>query len=248
MNLDPIPSHVAIIMDGNGRWAKKRNLPRVAGHKSGIDVVKKIINHTLDRNIKYLTLFAFSTENWLRPKEEVEELMNLLDFYIDKELYKALEKNIKFLYSGRIGDIPKNIRKKIYKAIELSKNNNKMILNFALSYGGQEEIVDAIKKILSDHRENKIDIEDINKKTIYQYMYNPEVPDIDLLIRTSGEKRISNFMLWRLAYTELFFTNTLWPDFTCEEFDNAIEDYLNRKRRYGLIDEQIFKKTTNDKY
>ena len=237
-----LPSHVAIIMDGNGRWAKLRNLPRVAGHRAGINVVKEIVKHATHLGLPYLTLFAFSSENWLRPKDEVNELMNLLDFYLENELPKAFEDNIKFIVSGRIENIPSSIREKIYAAINNSKNNTAMTLNLALSYSSREEILDAVKKLIADYSKQLIDIEHITEKVFSKYLYNPELPDVDLLIRTSGEKRISNFMLWQLAYTELYFTNTLWPEFTTSEFDEAIEDYLKRMRRFGLTDEQILKR------
>lgn len=236
-----LPRHVAIIMDGNGRWAGLRNLPRVAGHKAGVNIVREVVKHSLSIGLPYLTLFAFSSENWLRPKDEVSELMNLLNFYLDKELPKVFEDNIKFIVSGRILNIPSNIRDKIFSAVENSKNNTAMTLNLALSYGGREEIVDAVKKLIIDYDNNVIDIENLNEKNLASYLYNPELPDIDLLIRTSGEKRISNFMLWKLAYAELYFTDTLWPDFTTVEFEKAIKDYLKRKRRFGLTDEQIIK-------
>jgi undecaprenyl diphosphate synthase len=244
VKLNP-PKHVAIIMDGNGRWAKIRNLPRVAGHRAGIKVVEQIVKHALNIGLPHLTLFAFSSENWLRPKDEVNELMNLLDFYLENELPKAFEDNIKFIVSGRIENIPSYIREKIFAAINNSKNNTAMTLNLALSYGSREEILDAIKKLIADYSKNLIDAEHITEKVFSRYLYNPELPDIDLLIRTSGEKRISNFMLWQLAYTELYFTNTLWPDFSTTEFDEAIKDYLKRKRRFGLTDEQILNKEYN---
>ena len=228
-------------MDGNGRWARLRSLPRVAGHKAGVNIVREVVKHSLSKGLPFLTLFAFSSENWLRPKDEVSELMNLLNFYLDNELPKVFEDNIKFIVSGRIVNIPSNIRDKIFSAVENSKNNTAMTLNLALSYGGREEIVDAVKKLLIDYNNNIIDVENLNEKIFSNYLYNPELPDIDLLIRTSGEKRISNFMLWKLAYTELYFTDTLWPDFTTVEFETAIKDYLKRKRRFGLTDEQILK-------
>jgi undecaprenyl diphosphate synthase len=237
-----LPRHVAIIMDGNGRWAKGRNLPRVAGHKAGVNVVKEIVKHSTHLNLPYLTLFAFSSENWLRPQDEVNELMNLLDMYLEKELPKAFDDNIRFIVSGRITNIPVAIRNKIYAAIDSSKLNSGMTLNLALSYGGREEIIDAIKKIISDYVEKKVDLQEICEDSFVKYLYNPDLPDIDLLIRTSGEKRVSNFMLWRIAYAELYFTDTLWPDFTTLEFDRAIEDYLKRIRRFGLTDEQLSRK------
>lgn len=237
------PHHVAIIMDGNGRWARMRGLPRVAGHKAGVNVVKEIVRHSSHSGLPYLTLFAFSTENWLRPKDEVDELMSLLNFYLEKELPKAFEDNIKFLVSGRISNIPSEIKNKIYEAIENSKKNTGMTLNLALSYGGREEIIDAIKNVIVAYENKLIELQNFNEDIFERYLYNPDLPDVDLLIRTSGEKRISNFMLWKIAYTELYFTDTLWPDFTTREFDEAIEDYLKRRRRFGLTDEQILKGT-----
>lgn len=238
--------HVAIIMDGNGRWAKSQNLPRLAGHRAGANVAKEIIKHAAKKKIPFLTLFAFSTENWLRPHQEVKELMRLLEYYIDKELKLAIDEGIKFVVSGRIGDMPLRIRKKILQAIENSAKNEGMTLNLALSYGGREEIVDAAKKIALDASFGRINVDGINENIFERYLYNPKLPDIDLLIRTSGEKRISNFMLWRLAYTELLFTDTLWPDFTTKEFDEDLESYPKRMRRFGLTDEQILNQRNID--
>ncbi|WP_423324234.1 isoprenyl transferase [Deferribacter abyssi] len=230
---EKIPSHVAIIMDGNGRWAKKRGLPRIFGHRAGVKAVEKIVSHAANIGIKYLSLFAFSTENWLRPKDEVSGLMMLLSEFVDKKFFEIIEKDIKFVVSGRLIDLPDEPRSKVLKLIETSKNNTGMVLNLALNYGGRKEIVDAVNKILAS------DIKDIDEKVFSGFLYSPEVPDIDLLIRTSGEMRISNFMLWRLAYAELYFTKTLWPDFDEAEFDKAIFDYQNRDRRFGMTDEQI---------
>jgi undecaprenyl diphosphate synthase len=220
-----------------------RDLPRVAGHKAGVNVVKEIVRHSSHSGLPYLTLFAFSTENWLRPKDEVDELMSLLNFYLEKELPKAFEDNIKFLVSGRISNIPSEIKNKIYEAIENSKKNTGMTLNLALSYGGREEIIDAIKNVIVAYENKLIELQNFNEDIFERYLYNQDLPGVDLLIRTSGEKRISNFMLWKIAYTELYFTDTLWPDFTTREFDEAIEDYLKRRRRFGLTDEQILKGT-----
>ncbi|MGA1846446.1 isoprenyl transferase [Deferribacter abyssi] len=233
MQEEKIPSHVAIIMDGNGRWAKKRGLPRIFGHRAGVKAVEKIVSHAANIGIKYLSLFAFSTENWLRPKDEVSGLMMLLSEFVDKKFFEIIEKDIKFVVSGRLIDLPDEPRSKVLKLIETSKNNTGMVLNLALNYGGRKEIVDAVNKILAS------DIKDIDEKVFSGFLYSPEVPDIDLLIRTSGEMRISNFMLWRLAYAELYFTKTLWPDFDEAEFDKAIFDYQNRDRRFGMTDEQI---------
>ncbi|KAA0257748.1 isoprenyl transferase [Deferribacter autotrophicus] len=228
-----IPAHVAIIMDGNGRWAKKRGLPRIFGHRAGVQAVEKIVSHASNLGVKYLSLFAFSTENWLRPEDEVSGLMTLLSEFVDKKFSDIIEKNIKFIVSGRLMELPDEPRSKVLKLIETSKNNTGMVLNLALNYGGRKEIVDAINKILDSG------IKEIDEKIFSDFLYSPEVPDIDLLIRTSGEMRISNFMLWRLAYAELYFTKTLWPDFDEKEFDKAILDYQKRDRRFGMTDEQI---------
>ncbi|MGA1862408.1 isoprenyl transferase [Deferribacter thermophilus] len=233
MNLNKTPLHVAIIMDGNGRWAKKRNLPRIFGHKAGMNAVEKIVPYAAKKGIKYLSLFAFSTENWLRPKEEVEGLMEILSEFIDKEFNKIMENNIKIVVSGRLEQIPEIPRTKLLNLMEKSEKNRGMVLNLALSYGGRSEIVDAVNKII------KSDIKEVQEDSFVKYLYNPEIPDVDLLIRTSGEMRISNFMLWRLAYAELYFTDVLWPDFNEEEFDKALNDYANRSRRFGMTDEQI---------
>ena len=234
-----IPKHVAIIMDGNGRWAKRRNLPRIFGHKEGVRAVKRITEHAVKRNIKYLTLYAFSTENWLRPKEEVLALMGLLDEYIDSELKTIIERNIIFKVSGQIERIPENTRKKLINAIENSASNSGLTLNLALSYGGQIELYEAAVKFTKYCMENRVNPEDLSKNDFRNFLYHPEIPDIDLLIRTSGEKRISNFMLWRISYSELYFTDTLWPGFFEDEFDLALDDYATRQRRFGKIDEQV---------
>jgi len=234
-----LPEHVAIIMDGNGRWAKKRNLSRIEGHREGIKVIKNIIKHASLKPLSYLTLFAFSTDNWLRPANEVDELMRLLEIYLDTELEEAIEENIKFVTSGRLLDIPSEIRNKLITSRDKSSKNTGMVLNMALSYGGREELVDAAKAIMKDFMRKKSDIDILDEKLFCRYLYNPSVPDIDLLIRTSGEKRISNFMLWNLAYSELYFTDTLWPDYRDHDFDAAIVDYMARQRRFGMTDEQL---------
>ncbi len=231
--------HVAIIMDGNGRWAKKRALPRVVGHKAGGKALKKIITHAAKNHLKVLSIYAFSAENWLRPKEEVAFLMQLLDEYIIDEWASITENNIKFLVSGNISLIPEKTRDALIKLMEETKNNTGLILNMALSYSGQDEILDCVKKISTFVLNNEISIENITKETIVDNLYNKELPEVDLLIRTSGEKRISNFMLWRISYAELYFTDVLWPDFDENEFDNAIKEYKKRVRRFGKTDEQL---------
>ena len=231
--------HVAIIMDGNGRWAKKRGLPRVFGHKEGVHAAKNIVTYARKNNLKALSMFAFSAENWLRPKEEVSFLIDLLNDYVLSEWSSIIDNNIKFIVSGNIERIPEKTRNNLLSLIDASKNNTGMILNMVLSYSAQDEMIDAFKSMYKDIEQGKIDINNITYKDIQNKLYNPELSDIDLLIRTSGEKRISNFMLFRLSYSELYFTDTLWPDFKEQDFDKAIEDFNSRIRRFGKTDEQI---------
>jgi undecaprenyl diphosphate synthase len=235
------PVHIGIIMDGNGRWAKRRGLPRVFGHKEGMKAVRRIVAHAAERGIKYLSLFAFSTENWNRPEEEVSALMRLLNDYLQKEINTIIEKGISLKVSGRISMLPKATQKKLMDAVEISRDNKRMTLNLCLSYGGRAEIIDAAAQIAKDVKNGILNIEDIESK-FSDYLYNPDIPDIDLLIRTSGEQRISNFMLYRVAYSELYFTQTLWPGFYEDEFDLAIDEYMTRRRRFGKTDEQIYDK------
>ena len=225
--------HIAIIMDGNGRWAKKRAMPRTFGHKKGAENVVNITRAMKDSGIKFLTLYAFSTENWQRSKDEVDALMNLLNEYLDKELQEIMENNVKIIFIGEKGMLSDNIRSKIEKLENESKNNTDLTLCIALSYGSRQEIVNAIKGIASDVIDGKISISDIDTKLVSESLYTKDIPDPDILIRTSGEQRISNYLLWQLAYTELFFTNTLWPDFSKEELLDIIEQFNNRERRYG---------------
>lgn len=233
-----LPKHVGIIMDGNGRWAKRRGLPRIFGHREGVKAVKRIVSYAAERGIKYLSLFAFSTENWNRPKEEVSALMKLLNEYLQKEINELIEKGVSLRVSGRIDMLPGETRQQLIDAIELSKNNNKLILNLCLSYGGRTEIIDAAKNAAMDLASGKLTLEEFDQN-FDKYLYNPDIPDIDLLIRTSGEQRISNFMLYRIAYSELYFTQTLWPGFYEDEFDLAIDEYQTRQRRFGKTDEQV---------
>jgi len=225
-------------MDGNGRWAKRRGLPRIFGHREGVKAVKRIVSYAAKRGIKYLSLFAFSTENWNRPKEEVSALMKLLNEYLQKEINELIEKGVSLRVSGRIDMLPGETRQQLIDAIELSKNNNKLILNLCLSYGGRTEIIDAAKNAAMDLASGKLTLEEFDQN-FDKYLYNPDIPDIDLLIRTSGEQRISNFMLYRIAYSELYFTQTLWPGFYEDEFDLAIDEYQTRQRRFGKTDEQV---------
>lgn len=230
-----LPIHVAIIMDGNGRWAQKRGLSRIYGHKRGVERTEEIIEAAKEIGIKYLTLFTFSTENWKRPEEEVNFLMGLLEDYLQSKMNKLIEENIRFNVMGRISGLPKNVQALINEAMERSAHCRDMVLTLALNYGGRAEIVDAVKKIAKRLMDNGFNPNDIDEEIFARFLYCPQIPEPDLLIRTSGEMRISNFMLWQLAYTELYFTDTLWPDFTKEEFAKAIEDYMRRERRFGGV-------------
>ncbi len=229
-NLYKIPTHVAVIMDGNGRWAKRRGLPRVFGHREGAKSVEKAISFAKDVGIRYLSLFAFSTENWERPKSEIEAIFSLLVEYVNKKVPYLIEKNARLRFIGRREGLPEHIIKTIGEAEEKTKHCDSLDVIIALNYSGRSEIIDAVKKIVAENP----DVE-INEENFRNYLYLPEVPDPDLLIRTSGEKRISNFMLWELAYTELYFTETLWPDFDEEEFLKALYDYQSRERRFGKV-------------
>ncbi|QQY80846.1 isoprenyl transferase [Keratinibaculum paraultunense] len=235
IDINNIPSHVAIIMDGNGRWAKERFLPRTAGHQEGMKRVIEIVEVAEKLNIKYLSLYAFSTENWKRPKEEIEGLMKLLVQYIRSELNKICKNNIRIQTMGDISKLPETPRKEVERAIEKTKNNNKMVLNIGLNYGGRDEIVRAVKNILEDVKMGKINEKDINTKNFSNYLYTNGIPDPDLLIRPSGELRLSNFMLYQIAYTEFWFSDIYWPDFKEEHFYKAIIDYQKRDRRFGGI-------------
>lgn len=230
-----IPEHVAIIMDGNGRWAKKRLLPRTTGHKIGVERIKDILRVAKKLKIKYITLYAFSTENWKRPKEEVGVLMNLLFTYLKKNLKELNKEDVKLNIFGSIDTIPEKVKKEVENSLEITKNNKSIILNIAIDYGSRAEIVKAVKKITEEIKDNKIKIEDINEESFKNYLFTQNQPDPDLLIRTSGEERLSNFLLYQIAYSEFVFTETLWPDFTEEEFLKTIETYQKRNRRFGAI-------------
>ena len=225
-----IPNHVAIIMDGNNRWTKKKKLKGFAGHEKGIDSIQTAVDTAIFYNIKFLTLFSFSSENWARPKKEVKFLMNLLRRYLSKKIKKLMESNISIKMIGDKKKLPKDIVNKIEKYQKLTSKNNKLHLNFALNYGSRNEILIALIKIISKYVKKKILI---NEETISSNLYTKNIPDPDLLIRTSGEKRISNFLLWQLAYTELVFLDVLWPDFKKKHFADALNQYSKRVRRYG---------------
>jgi undecaprenyl diphosphate synthase len=230
-----LPVHVAIIMDGNGRWAKKKLMNRVFGHEKGAETVREVITACRELKIKILTLYAFSTENWSRPEKEVNTLMKLLKKFILAEKDELHKKNIKLNVIGQKKRLPVDVQKELDLAIEQTKNNTAMILNLALSYGAREEITRAVRKIVYDAKQEKFFPEDINEDMVSQYLYTDGMPDPDLLIRTSGEMRVSNFLLWQIAYSEFFITETLWPDFTRDEFINILRDYQKRDRRYGKI-------------
>ncbi len=236
--MNQLPNHVAIIMDGNGRWAKRRGLPRIFGHREGVKAVKRIVTHAANTGISALSLFAFSSENWLRPKDEVTSLMKLLSEFLDNELNNIIKQNIKLVVSGRMQLLPEDVREKLLNVMNMSSLNTGLTLNLCLSYGGRQEIVDAAKAYCRMLSENEA-VEMNNDDFFRNFLYNPELADIDLLIRTSGEKRLSNFMLWQLAYAELYFTQTLWPGFYEDEFDLALDEYSTRIRRFGRTDEQI---------
>jgi len=236
-----IPSHVAIIMDGNGRWAKKKGKLRVFGHSNGVNSVRETIEAAAEIGVKVLTLFAFSTENWSRPKKEVDTLMSLLATSLRREL-KSLQKNkIQLRAIGAIENLPNRTQKELNEVIQKTENNDRMILNLALSYGSRAEIVNAVKNISKKVVNNDLNIENIDEKVINNHLYTFSLPDVDFLIRTSGEQRISNFLLWQIAYAELYFTKTLWPDFKKQDFYTAIVEYQERERRYGKTSEQIDK-------
>jgi undecaprenyl diphosphate synthase len=228
-----LPQHIAIIMDGNGRWAKKRGLPRMAGHREGINSVRDIVEVCGQLDVKVLTLYTFSLENWRRPRMEVSALMGLLVRTINKEVEDLNRNNVKVQTIGHLDDLPEKARKGMLQAIEKTQNNTGLILNLALSYGARQEIVEAVKKILDKPPK------ELTEQTISSLLYTSGLPDPDLLIRTSGEFRISNFLLWQLAYTEIVVTDVLWPDFRRKELYKAIIDYQSRERRFGLISEQI---------
>jgi len=225
--------HLAIIMDGNGRWAKERGLPRSAGHKEGVKAVKRVISNCIDLNIPILTLFAFSTENWKRPKNEVFYLIKLFKKAINREKENLIKNNIRINFLGRLKDLPDSIIKLMNEVAELTKKNNKLILNIAINYGGRAEIVDAINSIIPMVYEKKIKIEDINEDTVRDNLYTHGLPDPDLLIRTAGEMRISNFMIWQIAYAEFWVTPVYWPDFDKINLIEAIKDFQKRVRKFG---------------
>jgi len=236
---EKLPRHIAIIMDGNGRWAKNKALSRISGHLKGVNAVREVVTACRELGIKVLTLYAFSIENWKRPAEEVNALMGLLKEYLQKECEEMLQNNIRLNAIGRLSDLPPDVQATLQETIKQTEHCDGMILNLALSYGGRSEILHAVQGIVSDLKKDKIKPEEITVQRFSQYLWTHGLPDPDLLIRTSGEFRISNFLLWQIAYTELYVTDTLWPDFDQRELSKAIADYQSRERRFGLISEQL---------
>jgi undecaprenyl diphosphate synthase len=229
------PTHVAIIMDGNGRWALSRGLPRIAGHRAGTENLRRVFEGCGELGIKYLTLYAFSTENWGRPAEEVRGLMRILEDVIDSELQELDEQGVQLRHIGVIDQLDERLRKKVLEAVEKTKGNDKLVLNIAFNYGGRDEIVRAIKHIIEDG----VPAGDVTDELVGKYLYTRDVPDPDLVIRTSGELRISNFLIWQAAYAEWYFTPVYWPDFGKEELRKAVEEFAARERRYGHTSEQL---------
>lgn len=235
LDRDNIPKHIAIIMDGNGRWAKEKKLPRTMGHKAGVETIRKIVKESKDLGVEYLTLYAFSTENWKRPKDEVSALMKLLVEYLRNELEELNKNEVSIRISGDITKLPKDAEREIKQAIDITRDNKGIVLNIAFNYGGRDEILRAVKNISTDVKSNKIDINDIDEKIFNSYLYTANIPDPDLIIRPSGEMRISNFLLWQCAYSEFWFSNVFWPDFDEKHLHKAIIDFQQRNRRYGGV-------------
>ena len=233
---DRVPKHVAIIMDGNGRWALSRGLPRLAGHKAGTENLRRVIRASVEFGVKYLTIYAFSTENWGRPPEEVKGLLYILEDVIDRELAELNQEGVQLHHIGRLERLSASLQKKVLKAVELTKNNDRLVLNVAFNYGGRDEIINAIQRIIKDG----IAPEAVTADLVSQYLYTAGVPDPDLIIRTSGELRISNFLIWQAAYAELYVTPKYWPDFDREEYYRAIETFATRDRRYGKVSSEEY--------
>jgi undecaprenyl diphosphate synthase len=233
IDFNNIPTHIAIIMDGNGRWAKQRFLPRTIGHKAGVEAIRDVVKECSTLGVKHLTLYAFSTENWKRPKVEVEALMGLLVTYLSKEVKELHQNNVRINTIGDISQLPQKAVDALNESIELTKDNKGLTLNLALNYGSRNDIKSAIIDIAKNYKNGKISIEDIGEELIANYLSTKSIPDPDLIIRTSGEQRISNFLLWEMAYSEFYFTDVYWPDFSKEELRKAIYTYQNRDRRFG---------------
>ena len=239
INNSRLPKHIAIIMDGNGRWAKKQGMARAFGHENGAKAVRQVVEGCAELGIENLTLYAFSTENWNRPKLEVQTLMRLLISSLKKEIKTLHDNNIKLCTIGNLDTLPSRVYKELIDVMEKTKLNTRMTLTIALSYGSREELLSTIKEISIKVKNNIISAENIDESIINEHLYTRNLPDVDLLVRTSGEQRISNFLLWQIAYAELYFTNTLWPDFSKEDLYHAIIEYQKRERRFGKTSEQI---------
>jgi len=239
IHIDTLPTHIAIIMDGNGRWAKQKGKFRVFGHENGATTVKEITEGCAELGVKNLTLYAFSTENWNRPKIEVQTLMKLLISSLKKEIKTLQKNNVKLNAIGNLKALPANVYSELTDVIEITKNNDKLTLTLALSYGSREELINTIKQISIKVKNNIISPEKIDESVINEHLYTQNLPEVDLLIRTGGEQRISNFLLWQIAYTELYFTNVFWPDFTKQHLYEAIINYQQRERRFGKTSEQL---------
>jgi len=239
LRVERLPRHVAIIMDGNGRWAISRGLPRLAGHKAGTENLRRVIRASVEFGIKYLTIYAFSTENWGRPPEEVEGLLHILEDVIDRELGELHKEGVQLKHIGRLERLAPMLQEKVLAAIELTKNNDKLVLSVAFNYGGRDEIVQAVQRMMRDG----VQPEQVTDELVSQYLYTAGVPDPDLIIRTSGELRVSNFLIWQGAYAELYSTPTYWPDFDKEEYRRALHTYAQRERRYGGVTEAVATKS-----
>jgi len=234
-SLKNFPRHVAIIMDGNGRWAQQRKLPRIEGHRAGAESVRQIVRACGELGIDYLTLYAFSVENWDRPKAEVTALMRLLEFYLKQEIPELDKNNVRLAAIGRIHELPSSAQRQLEKSIAALQDNTGLTLVLALSYGGRAEIVDAMRAIAGEIKAGRLDAADINENVISKHLYTQAIPDPDLLIRTSGELRVSNFLLWQISYAEIYVTERLWPDFRKPQLLEALEDYSRRHRRFGRV-------------
>lgn len=235
IDYEQIPKHVAIVMDGNGRWAQSKGLPRLSGHNAGMQSLKKIVKAASQIGVKYLTVYAFSTENWKRPPDEVSGIFKILILYIEKELKELHNNNVKVNIIGDFNKLPKEAVDKLVTSLETTKENTGLIFNIALNYGSRDEIMYAVKKLGNLVKLNQLNPDEINEEHFENFLYTKCIPDPDLIIRTSGEMRLSNFLLWQSAYSELYFTNILWPDFKKSDFENAIIEFQSRKRRYGGI-------------
>jgi len=234
-HLKNLPRHVAIIMDGNGRWAQQRKLSRIEGHRAGAESVRAMVRACGELGIEYLTLYAFSIENWNRPKAEVTALMHLLEFYLKQEIPELNKNNVRLTSIGRIRELPESGQKQLQKSIDALSKNTGLTLVLALSYGARAEIVDAVREITREVKAGRLDVADIDEKVIGNHLYTRSIPDPDLLIRTSGEMRVSNFLLWQISYAEIYVTETLWPDFRKPQLLEALEDYSKRHRRFGRV-------------